>query len=123
MNAATAGGILGGTVTAQDSGHGSCAFQRPGAQLRIEVVAAEGPGHFARLAASCGSKAMPLKAIGNEAVVCVAADNAERAAHVVGRVRDRVFTIAIESSDASLTEQGLREKARAAAEQVAGNLF
>jgi hypothetical protein len=130
MNAATAEGImgntLGGTVTmvaAQENGYGSCAFQRPGAELRIEVLPTEGAGHFARLAAACGSKTVPLKAIGNEAVVCLAGASAERTARAIGRVRDRIFTITLRRSDVSLTQERLREEARASAEQVAGNLF
>jgi hypothetical protein len=46
-----------------------------------------------------------------------------RSVRVIGRVRDRIFTIVIRSDDASFTPDGLREKARAAAEHVAGNLF
>ena len=125
INAATAGGLLGGPVTATVGAAAEippCAFTRPGAELRIEILAAKTPGDFASLAASCGSNPEPLKAIGNEAVLCVPAAP-PKTARVIGRVRDRIFTILIRSDDASLTPDRLREIARAAAEHVAGNLF
>jgi len=67
-------------------------------------------------AAQCGSDPVALKAIGNEAVACTD----EHGAKVVSRVRNKIFTIIVASSDPPAT---LREKARSVAEQVAGNLF
>jgi hypothetical protein len=42
---------------------------------------------------------------------------------VVGRVRNRAFIVLLSTSDSSMTQSSLREKARRVAEQVAGNLF
>jgi hypothetical protein len=96
--------------------------------LRISVEVTP-DAHARVLAASeaCGREGLPLKAIGNEAVACPTGDTgAETGERVVGRVRDQVFTIEIESSnrdDALLSREALKSKILAAAEQVAGNLF
>lgn len=122
LNAATAGGVLGGAVTdvtvklAEGSGDGSCEFVRhDGARapaLRIEVETLRDPTKdFAAFAARCHSAGTPLKAIGNEAIACTD-DGAQQ---VVGRVRDRAFALRIST--------GGREKARQIAEQIAGILF
>ncbi len=124
INAATAGGLLGGPVTAvvgQSGANPSCVFTRPGAELRIEILAPKTSNDFASLAASCGSNAEPLKGIGNEAVLCVP-PRPPKSVRVFGRVRDRMLIVLLRD-DATLTAEGLREKARAAAEHVAGNLF
>ena len=67
------------------------------------------PNHLRK----CGSDAKPLKAIGNEAVVCTA----ERGQRVIGRVRDQAFVINLIAPNATA------ETAKKAAEIVAGNLF
>jgi hypothetical protein len=115
LNAATAGGFLGTTVTAVVS-RDACRFTgREGAELQIAVQTIDPPrSSYKALAAACGSSSQPLKAIGNEAVVCTA-EAPKSGTRVIGRVRDRIFTIEITTSD--------REKARAVAEQVAGILF
>jgi hypothetical protein len=131
LNAATAGGVLGGavtmTVTHENANRddAACAFIRERgsviSELRIGVWTMDPPhSEYTSHAADCGSNAMPLKAIGNEAVVC---SPDARSARVVGRVRNRIFTILVGTSDSSATPDLLREKARAVAEQVAGNLF
>jgi hypothetical protein len=129
INAATAGGILGGPVTASvgpPEANPSCAFTRPGAELRIEIIPIKSAGDYASLAAACGANPEPLKAIGNQAVLCTVAGT-RTSVRVIGRVRDRIFTMLIHSDESSftagLTTDRLREKARAAAEHVAGNLF
>lgn len=121
LNAATAGGLLGGTVTAtvtRDTANRDdavCTFVRAGAELRIEVQTMNTPAR----AAQCVPGPAPLRAIGNEAVVCTEAGRAQ----VVGRVRNRNFAIMISAPDGAMPPDALREKARAAAEHVAGNLF
>lgn len=109
INAATAGGVLGGEVTATVTPD-TCTFVRPGSELRIGVQPKD-----AAHAVTCGPGPSPLKAIGNEAVICTEG----RTAKVVGRVRDKIFTITVTSSKPDT----LREKALRVAEQVAGNLF
>ena len=164
LNAATAGGVLGGPVTAtvtqaktnpsvahpanaissagplsadasgEDySGNGmddsDCTFIRQAGttdgELRIKVRTMRDPvKDFASYSAKCGRHAIPLKAIGNEAVTCsLTHKSGHPSEQVVGRVRDRAFVIRISMTDSSMTQELLHEKARAVAEHVAGNLF
>jgi hypothetical protein len=109
-----------------------CTFTQQGAgvtrTLRLTVeIAAEPHVRLGAVAQMCGADASPIKAIGNEALVCTADDRkggvGER---VVGRVRDQVFTITIASSlkvDPILNREALKARIYTAAEQVAGNLF
>jgi len=135
LNAATAGGVLGGEVTemsvkrAKTADDAACTFVRRQAslvlELRIEVETMTAPARdFASYTARCRSAVVPLSAIGNEAVAC-SDDNGQsgRAEQVVGRVRDRAFIIRIGTSDRSARSEPLRDKARDVAEQVAGILF
>lgn len=123
LNAATAGGILGGAVTASvtletaNREDATCSFIRGRSQLRIEVMTMDTPrNQYALRAAQCSVEGAPLKAIGNEAVVC----GGENSAQVVGRVRNKIFVILVNAAD---SPAGLREKVRSIAEQVAGTLF
>jgi len=127
LNAATAGGVLGSavtlTVTHENANRDdmACSFLGAGSALRIAVETMETPrNEFTSHAAECGSDPAPLRAIGNEAVVC---SPDKRSAQVIGRVRNRIFTIVISTTNASVTQAALREKARDVAEHVAGNLF
>jgi hypothetical protein len=134
LNAATAGGVLGGTVASvtvkrpPKGDDASCEFaRRQGSltlDLRIEVENMLSPAKdFAAYAARCHSAAVPLKAIGNEALAC-SDDNAEGLAEqVIGRVRDRAFRVRISTSNRSAQPGALRDNARKIAEQVAGILF
>src|ERR1700722_6406127 len=139
LNAATAGGVLGGavdmTVTRRDSSRDSskddanCDFVRKrGAvlyELRIEVqTMGEAVKEFGSFRSRCGSDARPLKAIGNEALACSVDDKSgHRTAQVVSRGRDRAFIVRVTTTDSAITPDALIEKARGMAEQVAGNLF
>jgi len=136
INEATAGGILGGTVTAtanvNDHGDGVCEFSRQqGAvvyQLRVSVsMMTDIARQFPTYLAQCAPKSAPLRAIGNEAVTCSVEGNADGyAEQVVGRVRDQAFVVTVSSSvqnDPSMTQEMRREKAHLVAEQVAGILF
>jgi hypothetical protein len=103
-----------------------CVFDRqPPAtgQLRIMVrTMSDSAKAFQSYAKRCGARGTPLKAIGNEAVLC---DSKAKGApeQIVGRVRDRLFVIDLNVNDPSITIAALREKAHGAAEIVAGNLF
>ena len=119
MNAATAGGLLGGEVTFQVThpsaiaDDASCAFERKQGDavstLKIEVTTMQSAkSDFRSYLAQCPSGTR-LTAIGNEAVQC--------GATVVGRVRDRAFVVRVSNTDDA------PEKARKAAEHVAGTLF
>lgn len=134
LNAATAGGVLGGAVTAAITHPGknkadtTCDFVRKESvegELRIEVETMTEPKtQFASLAAKCGPARIPLKAIGNEAAACTLdAKNERISEQVVGRVRDQAFIIRITTNDRAATRSSVREKARSVAEQVAGILF
>src|SRR5271168_132324 len=136
INEATARGILGGAVTAtvnvSDHGDGVCEFsRRQGAvvrQLRVSVdIMTDIPKQFPTYLAQCPPKSTPLRAIGNEAVMCSIQGNGDQyAERVVGRVRDQAFVVSVSSSvrdDPSMTQAMRREKANLVAEQVAGILF
>jgi hypothetical protein len=127
LNAATAAGVLGGTVKATITPT-ACEFVRnegsSESALRIEVEDIAGPAEFASRAAKCGSGAAPLKAIGNEALACTFADKKDlMAEQVVGRVRNQAFLVRLSINNRSVTAAALRERARKVAEQVAGFLF
>ena len=121
LNVATAGGVLGGEVHATVTPT-SCEFVRRvdgfESELRIEVVAANGPHE------QCGAGAEPITAIGNEAQACAWRGRAGwTAEQVTGRVRDRSFLVRIGTNNRTASAQDLRGKARNVAEQVAGILF
>ncbi|HZS54168.1 MAG TPA: hypothetical protein VFA65_07175 [Bryobacteraceae bacterium] len=119
MNAATAGGLLGGQVTAKfspDGKHGGkCEFVRSpnsDASVRIEVTVMESPKtQFSHYVAECGANGKPVKAIGNEAVACSSGNEQS----VVGRVRDQAFVVTLVPAR--------RDGVKKAADIVAGNLF
>jgi hypothetical protein len=126
LNAATAGGFLGGRVTnvivsrAQTHDDARCEFIGHGGSLVIDVETMPSPAtDFPSYLARCHSPAEPLRAIGNKAVAC--GDGG--AEQVVGRVRDRAFLVRISTTDHSSQAAALRDKARKIAEQVAGILF
>jgi hypothetical protein len=139
INEATASGALGGMVTetvihtevSKDADVATCVFLHQsgstGIELRIEVETLGGaPGAYASYAERCGPDGVPLRAIGNEAVMCDHADKSRKkwvSEQVVGRVRDHAFTVRVSSSAASPDRNVLREKARKMAEQLAGYLF
>jgi hypothetical protein len=135
INEATARGILGGAVTltvnASDRS-GTCQFsQQQGAavhQLLISVdVMTDIPKQFPKYLAQCQPNSAPLRAIGNEAVMCSVQGKGDLYMEtVVGRVRDRAFVVSVSSNvqdDPALTQEMRRAKANLAAEQVAGILF
>ncbi len=136
INPATAGGVLGGAVTVKvkltNLGDGVCEFSRRQGtlihRLRISVhvmtdIAKQFPTYLAR----CRLNNTPLRAVGNEAVMCSVQSNKRGFGElVVGRVRDHAFEVSLSSSvrhDPSMTQEALREKTNLVAEQVAGVLF
>lgn len=117
INAATAAGVLGGTVTSNNDGS-TCLFTHSSSQLVVKVQTASLPYKL-----NCEPNPTSLKAIGNEAVACSneGSNNVQKIEQVAGRVRDRVFLVKLLSND--IPRASLREKARSVAELVAGNLF
>ena len=83
-------------------------------------VAAAFPGFRGR----CGTDSLPVRAIGNEAVVCgmTATARGGVAQQVVSRVRERAFVVSI-SAGAGTDQATLRETTLRVAEMVAGFLF
>jgi hypothetical protein len=134
---ATASGLLGGNAVGgytppADGQPAVCNFTQQGdgasRTLRITVELATDPhARFISLAGDCGASAIQIKAIGNEALTCEVADRkGVYGEHVVGRVRDQVFTITLTTtlrSDPIMTRDALETRIYTAAEQVAGNLF
>jgi hypothetical protein len=137
LNEATADGALQGPVTStvthpnNNKDDATCEFTRRDGSiasvLRIEVeTIGSAPAAFAAYVIRCGQNSVPLKAIGNEAVACSADDRNKKgwiSEQVVGRVRDRAFTVRISANAASPDRSVLREATRKIAEQVAGFLF
>lgn len=136
INEATASGLLGGNadvVVSEASGDqpAACTFTEHGPgitrTLRISVeTVADAHTKVEILKKVCGPDAAPLRAIGNEATVCMDRADGGPGERVIGRVRDQVFTITLTSTqqgDAFLTHAMLRAKINAASEQVSGNLF
>jgi hypothetical protein len=136
LNAATASGVLGGTVTMEvnntGGNTGTCLFRlQNGAgngALRIAVIEANSSENAAKEIAphktSCTSSETQLKAVGNEAVVCASDTESSRGEQVVGRVRNRIFTVTISTGkDSEVTRDLLAEKIEEIAKQVAGALF
>ncbi len=118
LNAATAGGVLGGAVQTHTATH-LCSFVSQHGELRIQVetIAASHPDH-------CSGPSEQLKAIGNEAAACaIESKDGKIAEQVAGRVRDQAFVITIATDDRSVSRNLLRDKTRKVAEQVAGSLF
>jgi uncharacterized protein (DUF2461 family) len=161
LNAATAGGILEGTVDAKVSNlskapphietanskssagpmsanptgnayaemgvdDAECVFNRQSpatGQLRIQVRTMSEPAKaFQSYVKRCGAGGTPLKAIGNEALLCDSRGKGTPE-QVVGRVRDRLFVIDLSLTGSSITADALRDKVEGAAQIVAGNLF
>ena len=136
INEATASGILGGAVTVTvkvtDQTMGTCVFSRQqGAvahQLRISVnLMSDFSRQFPSYLAQCPPKSSPLRAIGNEAVVCSILGKAGHHGDiVVGRVRNQAFVVSVSSSvrdDPTMTQEMRREKVSLVSEQVSGILF
>ena len=131
MNAATAGGALGGevqaTMTHAEKGTGyACQFKRTGYDLTIEIGTLETPGqfaHFAETACQGGRDTAPLKAIGNEAITCALGTKGEIVEKAVGRVRNQTFIVRFSTTAAGADPKIIRSKNADLAELVASNLF
>jgi hypothetical protein len=132
----TARGVLGGpasvTVNLKSPDDGDCEFTRQEGAVRhqlsiLVITMTDSTKQFATYAAQCDSKSTPLRAIGNEAVLCsVQTHTNTYAEKVVGRVRERAFIVTLSSSvrdDPSFTQEMRRQKVQLVAEQVAGILF
>ena len=138
LNTATASGVLGGTPTLQvdnpSGGARTCLFRLQNEThadvLRIAVISAEPMEKTQRemkvYETSCTSSEAPLKAIGNEAILCISNTKTSRGQLIVGRVRNNVFTVTVSTSTGNIskvTQDTLAQRAEEVARQVAGSLF
>ncbi len=140
LNAATAGGFLGGDVEVSVTpltprvtlqGDAVCEFTRKQdamvSTLSIAVHTIDAPSNdFGSYLAQCKGSTIPLKAIGTDAVQCLAKGrSAKSEEQVIARVRERVFVLTVhrKRTKSSLHEEGLPSDTRNIAEQVAGSLF
>jgi hypothetical protein len=138
MNAATAGGFLGGDVATavtgvNADGDATCEFTRgAGSMLRIAVhTMTNTKQEFSGYLAQCASGGVALKGIGNEAVRCLPSSGASKGSElIVGRVRDRAFVITIKAewigrppTSPTKTRNPISDDSENVAEMVAGSLF
>jgi hypothetical protein len=138
LNAATASGVLEGSATVEVSNPGvgieTCVFRFQDGSLnnvlRITVVrinhSESSKDEMKSYEAGCTSSQAPLKALGNEAALCVSNAGLSRGELVVGRVRNNIFMVTISTRTADAAEavqNNLAEKAQVIAKQVAGSLF
>jgi len=136
INEATAFGVLGGSANSptnlSEISPTTCNFTykdtAASRNLLITVEVMKVPGQAIKsYEARCTRSMNPLRAIGNEAVMC----ETDRKGYIygeqiIGRVRDSVFTISMSTSaenDPSMAREALEQKVKLVAEQVAGNLF
>lgn len=137
LNEATAGGLLGGAAVGSftDASMGKpavCSFveKEDNAMRELTITVEVNPDAHRKLDGmmhECGASGQLLQAIGNEAAVCAMdAKKKSVSERVVGRVRDQIFTITINSAvkdDMVLNTETMMTKIYTASEQVAGNLF
>jgi hypothetical protein len=135
LNVATASGTLNGpaalAMRQPAAGETVCVFryqnQKTVYSLRIEVWAHQDiTTGLKSQEADCTAPAVPLQAIGNEAMLCADDQRTSRGDAVIGRVRDSVFRVSVttsERNDPAMPRDVLEQKARDTAEAVAGSLF
>jgi hypothetical protein len=132
MNAATAAGIVGGpvatSVRTEKTQVLSCEFAYQKGHvtrtLRIRMIDGSAGHSLKSFEKPCVSKASPVSGIGDEAALCDEGRGAALAEEIVSRVRDEIFSVVFSVSEQDgLKRDVIREKASAAAEQVAGMLF
>ena len=111
---------------------GTCVFtSNEGEGMRELIVtmevSADAHAKLAGMMQACGASSQLLQAIGNEAAVCAMdAHKKSVSERVVGRVRNQIFTITIQTTvkdDPVLNASALMTRIYTASEQVAGNLF
>lgn len=135
INKATAFGVLGttedaATANVSEISSTACDFTyRDGdttRELRVTVEQVhDGKVALDAYETRCGRDVTPLRAIGNEAVMCTPNQKAPGKL-IVGRVRDNAFTISLITSsrnDPLIPPETLTQRIELVAEQVSGNLF
>jgi hypothetical protein len=135
LNVATASGVLDGpavlTIENPAVNETNCVFRYQTTKtvevLQVDVRLRQDVGKgIVPEQSSCTGPGTPVRAIGNEAVLCAENTRGSRGDEVIGRVRDSVFRVVISSTaknDVGLTRDVLEQKAKDTAEQIAGALF
>ena len=138
LNAATAGGALGGTVSTNlvHTSHEdvTCEFRlkrdKDVAILEIAVHTMNSPAQdFKTFRNACSTAATELRGVGNEAIECSLPDQQGAFIEtIVSRVRERAFVLKWTFPQASdsipaIPHEELQDKIRNLAEQIAGSLF
>jgi hypothetical protein len=135
LNVATASGVLEGpallAMPKSTENETECVFrfekENTAYTLQIAVNKLSAGSKSTTLDTSdCSSPGTPLRAIGNEALLCADDHKHSSGEEVVGRVRDTHFRVVITTSahnDSSMTRDVLEMKTRSVAEAVAGSLF
>jgi hypothetical protein len=135
LNVATASGVLDGpaTLTLQQPAADEtvCVFRYQNRNtvysLQIEVWAHQDIGKGLTVQESdCTAPAIPLRAMGNEAILCTDDRKSVRGDAVIGRVRDSIFRVSLSTSarnDPAMPRDVLEQKTRETAEMIAGSLF
>ena len=139
LNAATAGGALGGEVSTElihtNSDDLKCEFiRKDGGSLYTLVITVhtmtDPIKEFEAHHSLCRSSETTLRGVGNEAIECIIAEDHDRATtQVIGRVRDRIFVLRMSMPKADAgspthsDEGAIQDIVQNLAEQVAGSLF
>ena len=135
LNVATASGVLEGPALLQveqpNATETQCIFRYQNGKvietLEIDVKRQQDISRgIVPEESSCNSPGTALRAIGNEAVLCVVDRRSSRGDQVIGRVRDSIFRVSVTTTaknDPAVTREVLEQRAKATAEQVAGALF
>lgn len=135
LNNATAAGVLNGPVTLtmqSTAGNGSiCSFrsQKGLAVYDLQIAVHDIKSTSSELATDeviCRAHEVPLKGIGNEAILCPFDSEYLYGEQVIGRVRNRKFIVSVGSNlrkNRAITLDAFQLKAKSIAEQVAGSLF
>lgn len=135
LNVATASGTLNGPATLamqQPSADETvCVFryenQKTVYSLQIEVWSHQDISKGLKTQESdCTAPEVPVRAIGNEAMLCAEDRKSASGDAIIGRVRDSIFRVSVSTTahnDPAMPRDILEQKARDTAEAVAGSLF
>jgi hypothetical protein len=128
--------VLGGeaslSLTNKSATNTTCRFEyKSGDEIRalsVQVIGMVDPSNeYAPYKAQCDRDATPMRAIGNEALLCPAVGLANALGlRVVGRVRTNAFILTLSTtarSSPAMTQQAMEGKIGFVAELVSGNLF
>lgn len=135
LNVATASGFLDGpaslTIEKPAAAETDCIFRYQKEKslevLQVRVLLRQDVSKgIVPQRSTCTGAGTPVRAIGNEALLCADDQHSEHGEEVIGRVRDSIFIVRISTTarnDVGLSRDVLGQKAKDTAEQIAGALF